>query len=328
MSPDLPEDDPFRAEDPRAAEREARRREREAKRRTRSGGARRSLGERVSGALGGVPGRARVTHLVSGCPVAEPPPEPAPAEPPKPRDPEDSARPGGDPSPAGDDWFATPETDKWNPDSDEWAAATGVETPADEPPPIRRDPPDLPETGEDPLPGRGGSGYTDDIPAIPSEPEPEPEPEPPAVPPTREAFAPSPSVLPGENDESEAIRGIEDRPHPRRRGRDGGSGGGRHTFGFPSLGGDSSDGRSLWIRRLIALGLLLLALGAIALVAKAVLGGGDDPAPVQKGPKTLKTVSVTIPEGLTISQMADVAKKAKLKGDYEKAVERPTRSST
>jgi len=48
---DLPPDDPFRAEDPRAAERAARRREREERRKARSSGARKSLGERVSGAL-------------------------------------------------------------------------------------------------------------------------------------------------------------------------------------------------------------------------------------------------------------------------------------
>ena len=41
---DGPPDDPFRAEDPRAAEREARRREREERRKARSSGARRSLG--------------------------------------------------------------------------------------------------------------------------------------------------------------------------------------------------------------------------------------------------------------------------------------------
>jgi uncharacterized YceG family protein len=75
--------------------------------------------------------------------------------------------------------------------------------------------------------------------------------------------------------------------------------------------------RGVWIRRLIALGIvLLLAVAAFAVVKK--LGGSDDPAPVSKGPKTLKTEDVTIPEGYTRSQIADVAKKAGLKGDYDK----------
>ena len=74
--------------------------------------------------------------------------------------------------------------------------------------------------------------------------------------------------------------------------------------------------RGIWIRRLIALGvILLLAVAAYAIVQKL---GDDDPAPVSKGPKTLKTADVTIPEGYTRSQMAEVAKKAGLQGDYEK----------
>ncbi len=67
--------------------------------------------------------------------------------------------------------------------------------------------------------------------------------------------------------------------------------------------------------------MILVALGAVLLLAKSVLGGGEEPAPVVKGPKKLKTISVVIPEGLTISQIADVAKDADLKGDYEDAVE-------
>ncbi len=75
--------------------------------------------------------------------------------------------------------------------------------------------------------------------------------------------------------------------------------------------------RGIWIRRLIALGvIILLALAAYAVAKK--LGNGD-PAPVPNGPKTLKTEDVTIPEGYTRSQIAGVAKKAGLKGDYEKA---------
>ena len=59
----------------------------------------------------------------------------------------------------------------------------------------------------------------------------------------------------------------------------------------------------------------MLPIAAYAVVKKL---GNDDPAPVTKGPKTLKTEDVTIPEGYTRSQIADVAKDAGLKGDYEK----------
>ncbi len=103
----------------------------------------------------------------------------------------------------------------------------------------------------------------------------------------------------------------------------GGGGGARSRDGIPVGGGrPPRDPRTLWVRRLIALGLALVLLGAIVLVAKAALGGNDTPAPVAKGPKTLKTTDVTIPEGLTIKEMADVAKKAGLKGNYEKAVKK------
>jgi len=47
----------------------------------------------------------------------------------------------------------------------------------------------------------------------------------------------------------------------------------------------------------------------------------EESAPVAE-PEPLQTVDVTIPEGLTISQIADVTKQAKLKGSYEKAVEK------
>ena len=77
-----------------------------------------------------------------------------------------------------------------------------------------------------------------------------------------------------------------------------------------------SRDKTVFFRRLIALALILL-------VALAVYGlltrGGDDSAPAPKGPATLKTESVTIPEGYTRSQIADVAKDAGLSGDYEKA---------
>ncbi|MCB0876187.1 MAG: endolytic transglycosylase MltG, partial [Solirubrobacterales bacterium] len=74
--------------------------------------------------------------------------------------------------------------------------------------------------------------------------------------------------------------------------------------------------RAVTVRRLVALGLVLLIALAVYLVLS---GGSDDAAPAPKGPATLKTQDVTIPEGYTRSQIADVAKDAGLSGDYEKA---------
>jgi cell division protein YceG involved in septum cleavage len=80
----------------------------------------------------------------------------------------------------------------------------------------------------------------------------------------------------------------------------------------------AGDRRTIWIRRLIALAvLLLIAVGAYALLSS---GGGSEPA--QQGPATLKTQEVTIPEGYTRSQIGEVAKDAGLQGDYEKATAR------
>jgi hypothetical protein len=79
----------------------------------------------------------------------------------------------------------------------------------------------------------------------------------------------------------------------------------------------AGDRRTIWIRRLIALAvLLLIAVGAYALLSS---GGGSEP---EQGPATLKTQEVTIPEGYTRSQIAEVAKDAGLQGDYEKATAR------
>jgi hypothetical protein len=75
------------------------------------------------------------------------------------------------------------------------------------------------------------------------------------------------------------------------------------------------DGRTIWARRLVALAVVVL----IAIGAYALLSGGEGSEPAPKGPATLKTEDVTIPEGYTRSQIAEVAKDAGLKGDYEKA---------
>ena len=74
-------------------------------------------------------------------------------------------------------------------------------------------------------------------------------------------------------------------------------------------------------RRLIALvGVLALGFLAFVVVVGAKKLGGDDPPPAPP-PKPQKTVSITIPEGYSRDQVAAVAKKADLKGDYMKATE-------
>lgn len=84
-------------------------------------------------------------------------------------------------------------------------------------------------------------------------------------------------------------------------------------------GGPPTDRAIVMRRRLLGGGLVLGALAALFLLIKAV-GGGEEPTPVATT-EPAKTIDVLVPEGLTIEQMADVAKKAKLKGSYEKAVE-------
>jgi len=82
----------------------------------------------------------------------------------------------------------------------------------------------------------------------------------------------------------------------------------------PGAGGSSAG---IWRRRLLALGaLVVLALGAAVLIAKS---GNEEPPPVPKGPATLKTISVTIPEGLAREDMVAIAKDAGLAGSYEAA---------
>lgn len=75
--------------------------------------------------------------------------------------------------------------------------------------------------------------------------------------------------------------------------------------------------RTVW---LIGLGaVIVLVVGAGVVVSRSGDDGADTPAAAQ----SRKTIDVTIPEGYDRSQVAEVAKEAGLKGNYEKA----TRSS-
>ena len=272
---DVPDKDPFREQDPRAAEREARRREREEKRRRRSAGARRSLADRVSGAMGGSPADPQEPVAPQPAPVQpeadQSPPQPA-AQPqqPQPAAPPPADEPVSQPEPAApaaeDEWLA--DLDR-KVDTGEWLTEDAA---APVPPPSTAQQPVAPAPTPAPVPAEPATGtHTDDWETYGS------------VPRTRDT-------------------------------------GGDDGTGVPIIGaGPPSDGRQKWMRRLIALGVLLVGLGAIVLVAKG-LSGEEEPPPAAAGPKKLKTFSLTIPEGLTISQMAEVVEDADVKGSYEKAV--------
>jgi cell division protein YceG involved in septum cleavage len=78
---------------------------------------------------------------------------------------------------------------------------------------------------------------------------------------------------------------------------------------------------ALLIRRIVG-ALIVLAIAALLVFgATKVIGALGDGGSDTSGPKAapVKTSSLTIPEGLDRHQIADIAKKAKLKGDYEQA---------
>jgi hypothetical protein len=77
-------------------------------------------------------------------------------------------------------------------------------------------------------------------------------------------------------------------------------------------------GSPLRRRRLVAVGAILAVAAAAVLLISAVGGDGEEPPPAAAEPAAA-TISVTIPEGLTREQIAELAKEAKLKGSYMKA---------
>jgi UPF0755 protein len=89
----------------------------------------------------------------------------------------------------------------------------------------------------------------------------------------------------------------------------------------PGGQGDPPSEGALWVRRVFGLGLVIVAVLLVFFAAKAVKsllnGGGDDSAPAQT--KVQPTQTITIPEGLDRSQIADLAKEEGIKGDYLKA---------
>lgn len=242
MSDHEPTDDPLGEQDLDAAEREARRRAREERRRVGSEEGRRSLGERVSGALGGEP--------------------PAPSSEPPRREPEASAEPG----------------------------PASVDRTPPQPEPPRPEP-------EPPMRFR-----TDEFDAAP-----QPEPDPDFDPIHRfgddsdEGYGEGDDYAAGEDDYSST------RSDYGRSGALAGLGGG--------VAGVLTDPK-MRVRLVAAAAGVLLVLAMLALLS----GGGSEPEPVAAPVEEVETTTVTIPEGLTIDGMAEVAKEAKLKGKYAKAV--------
>jgi len=269
--------DPFLGDDPDAIERERRRQQREAKRRSRSEG-RKSLGERVSGALDGAAekGREALEQTKERARNREAPPD-APEPPP-------FRRPRPDPS-----------------------AYASEPTEAPAPPPVEPAEPAAPvEPAAPAAPSETGRWSAEEL--MPRRHSRRPEPAPPVPPPE------SPAPETGERDWlAEVDGGTPPTVPPERREV---ATGDYPPLPPPPTGTPPGRSKTVLFRRLIALAVLLVV--AIAVYALATNGGSsDNPAP--SGPATLKTEDVTIPEGYTRSQIADVAKDAGLSGDYEKA---------
>ena len=69
---------------------------------------------------------------------------------------------------------------------------------------------------------------------------------------------------------------------------------------------------------LVGLGLLILA---VAVIGTIISRSGDSDSEGSGIPQAKKTIEVVVPEGYDRTQIAEVAKKASLKGDYLKATE-------
>ncbi len=77
-------------------------------------------------------------------------------------------------------------------------------------------------------------------------------------------------------------------------------------------------GKEIMRRRLLAAAAVLGFVVVIVVIARAA-GGGDEPTVDSVAVEPVETQSLTIPEGLTLDQIGKLAKKAKLKGGYDKA---------
>jgi len=279
--PDQPGDDPFAAGDPDGFERERRRAQREAERRAR--GQRRSLADRVSGALDGAAakgrevvehGRERVVDSPPSGDGAEPPPlRRTPSMPPV-------TPPGSRERRAADEVVPVREGPlaRRRNASDARAAAKPVIAPKVALGPPTREQAALADAAIAAAEAKRRAAAA--APAAEA---------PPAPPPTAPPAEPPRPVTP-----AAALPPSGSRP-----------------------GGTRSGSGALWRRRALALvGILVVIAGAVYAITRA---GSEDTDPAPKGPRTLKTFSLTIPEGLAREEVAPVAKEAGVSGDYDKA---------
>ncbi len=180
--------------------------------------------------------------------------------------------------------------------------------PAAEPTPPVEEPP---RPTAEPSPPTGAAPPAETAP--PGEPATEIQPAPPEQPPTEIQPAPQPPVTGAEPvvhppTDEHAV------PPPPRTGEYG---------RLPPRRHDTSRGQ-LVFRRLIGLIAVIVLAGIVAYGAVKVIGaiGGDEEEPA-KPAKAIKVEDIVVPEGLDRRQIADVAKEAGLKGDYEDAAKKP-----
>lgn len=89
------------------------------------------------------------------------------------------------------------------------------------------------------------------------------------------------------------------------------------------------SGAPTWLRWVVTCLLIaLIVVAAVVAVPKLVdrISGGDDPAPVQEAKKPARTTTLTIPEGYTRAQIADLAQDAGLRGNYMKETRIPPKA--
>ncbi|MFN8112316.1 MAG: endolytic transglycosylase MltG [Solirubrobacterales bacterium] len=288
-----PSVDPFMADDPEAVERERRRLQRQARRQQRSSG-RKSLSERVSGVIDGAADRGREALEQTKDRARNRDASPDAPEPPSFRRPRpEPAALDGDPV----ERYADAASEAPEPAAAASVAPPSAASPVSDPP--AADPPaaDPPAAVDGDTASARRFSADELMPRRRSRRSPEPAP---AAPITED------------HDWFADADGAPPPPIPPQRRE-------VATGDYPPLPPPTTPpgrDKTVLFRRLIALALVLLV--ALAVYGLLTRGGGDS-APAPKGPATLKTESVTIPEGYTRSQIADVAKDAGLSGDYEKA---------
>ncbi len=296
MSPRGPEfEDPFAGDDDAARERARRRAERESKRRQRDNRA--SLGERVSGAIDGAATRGREKIEQSRERARSPEPPAAGVDPPAFRRLAPGAPPERpDPAAAGGERRA--------------AEAGGITAPAGPASPV--EPAAEPDTifRRPDEPGHDTPAATDATARISAE----------QAMPRREALF---SPRPADTSEGDALAPEPLAVPPSRRP----AGDSEEWAASPAAAtaagrrvprrSAATSGATLWRRRVLALGAIVVLVVGAGLVLSKLRGGGEAPATAPVA--AIKTTNVTIPEGLTAAEIADVAKDAGLKGDYAKA---------